>query len=66
MNREELRAEIARKNISKKQIAEELGITSTALYNKMSGKCEFKESEIRKLIAILELSAEAVNNIFLS
>ena len=65
MNRDELRAAIARKNISKKDLAEALGISQGALYYKLSGQHEFKESEIRVLIEVLELSADAVNLIFL-
>lgn len=66
MNRDELRAAIARKNITRKDLADALGITPVALYNKMAGRNEFKETEIRKLIAVLELSPDAVNTIFLS
>ena len=66
MNRDELRAEIARKNVSKKHIAEALGISSTGLSLKMSGTNEFKESEIKTLVSVLDLSADDVNRIFLS
>lgn len=66
MNRDELRAAIARKAISKKELAKELGLSSVSLYNKLTGKCEFKESEIRTLIRVLELTPESVNLIFLS
>lgn len=66
MNRAELRAEIARKGISNRAVAGELNISEQAFYNKMSGASEFKESEIKKLIQILELSAEDVDRIFLS
>lgn len=66
MNRSELRAEIARKGISNRAVAGELNISEQAFYNKMSGTSEFKESEIKKLIQILELSAADVDRIFLS
>ncbi len=66
MNRSELRAEIARKGISNRAVAGELNISEQAFYNKMSGASEFKESEIKKLIQILELSAADVDRIFLS
>ena len=66
MNRSELRAEFARRGISNRAIASELNISEQAFYNKMSGASEFKESEIKKLILILELSAEDVDRIFLS
>ena len=66
MNRSELRAEFARQGISNRKIASQLGISEQAFYNKMSGITEFKESEIKKLIQILGLSAEDVDRIFLS
>ena len=66
MNREELRAEIARKNVTKAQIAKELGISRTGLSLKLAGNHEFKESEIKRLVTILRLSPEDVNRIFLA
>ena len=66
MNRSELRAEFARQKISNRAIAEELNISEQAFYNKMSGVSEFKESEIKKLIQILGLTADDVDRIFLS
>ena len=66
MNRNELRAEIARKGKSNKSIISALNISEQAFYNKMSGNSEFKESEIKKLIEVLELTVEDVNRIFLT
>ena len=66
MNRSELRAAIARKNISKSALAEALGISRTALGQKLNGKREFKESEIRTLFRVLELSPDVFNSIFLA
>lgn len=65
MNRTELRVEITRKELSNRFIAKELGISEQAFYNKISGVREFKESEIKKLIQLLELTPERVNEIFL-
>lgn len=66
MNRSELRAEIARKDILKKDLAETLGVTPTTFGRKLKGEQEFKESEIQKLAAALELAATDVNRIFFS
>ncbi len=66
MNRAELRAEIAKKMITQREIASALGISESSLRNKMVGDNEFKESEIRKLVQLLELSPERVNEIFLT
>lgn len=65
MDRAELRAEIARSGITNLALARQLGISDQAFYNKMNGKSEFRESEIRKLVEILSLSPEKLNLIFL-
>ena len=65
MDRAELRAEIARSGLSNLSLARQLGISDQAFYNKMNGKSEFRESEIRKLVEILSLSPEKLNLIFL-
>ena len=66
MNREELRAEIARKQITKRAIAEALGISEAALFLKLRGDREFKENEIRNLVDVLGMTPEDVQRIFLS
>ena len=65
MNRSELRAEIARKGISNREISRALNISEQAFYNKIGGTSEFKESEIKKLVSILGLTADDINRIFL-
>lgn len=64
MNCPELRAAIARNDMSFRSIASQLSITEQALNNKMNGKTEFKNSEIKKLSQLLGLSMDAVNYIF--
>lgn len=66
MNRDELRAEIARKNVTRKSIAKALGLSATGLALKLAGNHEFKETEIKTLVTILGLSPDDVNRIFLS
>jgi len=66
MDRSELRAEIARKNISKTVLAEALKLSRASFCSKLKGEREFKESEIRKLVDVLGLTATDVNRIFLS
>lgn len=65
MNSLEFRTAIARAGISNRDIAAKIGLPEQAFYNKLSGKTEFKNSEIQKLAAILLLSMNAVNVIFL-
>lgn len=66
MNRDELRAEIARKQITKRAIAEALEISEASLFLKIRGDREFKETEIRKLVDVLGMTPEDVQRIFLS
>ncbi len=66
MNRTELRAEIARKEITNRTISRELGISEQAFYNKMNGTSEFRESEIKGIVRVLGLTAADVDRIFLS
>ena len=65
MNRAELRAAIARKGLLMKDISEALGVSPTTLYYKLTGRTEFKESEIRTLVKVLTLTPDEVNLIFL-
>ena len=65
MNRDELRAEIARKNVPKGKLAEELGLSRAGLALKLSGTNEFRETEIKALIRVLSLTPEDVDRIFL-
>ena len=45
-----LRAEMARlDNISGRIIADKIGITAQAFYDKMSGRSEFKRNEMQKI-----------------
>lgn len=64
MNNTEFRVAVARAGISNRELAGDLGLSEQALYNKMSGRSEFKNSEIKKIAVILKLSMEAVNSIF--
>lgn len=66
MNRTELRAEIARKEITNRTISRGLGISEQAFYNKMNGTSEFRESEIKGIVRVLGLTAADVDRIFLS
>lgn len=64
MNYPELKAAISRSGLSRGQIAGHLGLSENAVYNKLSGKSEFKGSEIKTMARLLSLSASAVNFIF--
>lgn len=60
-----LNAAIQRSGLKKAYIAEKLGISKAALWMKMTGKRDFKTSEIRILKDLLNLTPKEVVEIFL-
>lgn len=64
MNELELRAEIIRAGLSIPEISKEVGLNKKTFYEKLTGKTEFKASEIRKIANILNLSDEQMISIF--
>ena len=55
---------IENSNFTKSAIAEGLGLTRQGLHNKLTGLREFKGSEIKKLIQMLDLSEQEQQAIF--
>ena len=47
-------AEIVRAQLTKRELAKELGIAERTLYNKLSGKTELSISEARMICTIIE------------
>lgn len=64
MNMAELKAAMARKNISAPQLADLLKISKKTIYSRFSGETDFSLSEIRKIAVILELSNDDIMVIF--
>lgn len=64
MNYPELKAALARKETSVSELAEAIEISKQAFYNKISGKSEFKNSEIVAIAEHLGLTGDDVNAIF--
>lgn len=64
MNQPELRAAVARAGITNRELSLNLQISEQAFYNKIKGQTEFKNSEIKKLAELLNLSMDDVNAIF--
>ena len=62
----ELKTIIEESGLKMGYIARMLGISRTALNNKMRGLAEFKPSEIKCLQALLHLSDAEVKRVFLS
>lgn len=64
MNGNELRAELARNNLSIPKAADAIGIGKKAFYSKIDGETQFKQDEIKRLKKLLNLSDERVSAIF--
>lgn len=56
----ELEKQIRKNGFTKKQIANELGLSEQGLLLKMQNKTEFKASEIEKLCNLLKLKSNAI------
>ena len=63
-NSNELRAAITRKGMTQEQVAEALGITTATLNYKINNKREFKTSEVKALVDLLEIKKEDIDKIF--
>lgn len=64
MNYLKLSAQMTEKGITKRDVALQLNVSEQALYNKLKGLTEFKNSEIKTLASMLDLSMNDVNLIF--
>lgn len=64
MNIPELKAAMARKNISIPRLAELLHMSKKTMYTRFSGETDFTLSEIRKIACILDLSNDDILMIF--
>lgn len=64
VNEDELKSRIALRGLKLQYIAEQLEITYQALLNKVTGRSEFKTSEVAVLRRLLELSDEETAVIF--
>lgn len=60
----ELKAECARHSLTLEQLASKIGISSTSLYRKMSGKTEFYRNELQTIRDVLYLDDEQFLHIF--
>lgn len=60
----ELKCEIMRNGYTISGFAEAIGMSKKALYYKLSGKSMFKQSEIQRISAALNLSNDRIISIF--
>jgi transcriptional regulator with XRE-family HTH domain len=56
----QLEVEIKRNGLTKKQVAEKIGLTEQGLQLKINNKTEFKASEIQKLCDLLHLKDKSI------
>lgn len=62
----EIKAELARKNMTQNDLAKAMGISPTSLWHKMTGVTEFTLAEIRCVRDALNLNDDKLIEIFLS
>lgn len=64
MNINDLNAEIARKGMTKPQLARKMGISKKRLYSRLKGETTFKQEEIKMISVILDLDESKIISIF--
>lgn len=62
----EIKAELARKNMTQGSLAKAIGISPTSLWHKMTGVTEFTLAEVRSVRDTLNLDDDKIIEIFLS
>lgn len=55
---QKIKGRITEKNLKQEEVANDLGITVQALGNKLSGRTDFKHSELTKVFTILQITKE--------
>lgn len=64
MNGMELRGEMVKQGYTAKKLAKSIGIGQKAMSEKLSGKSDFKQSEIKKISSVLNLTNDQIIAIF--
>lgn len=64
MNEMELRGEMVKHGFTMAKLAEAIGIGKKAMWNKLTGKSDFKQSEIKKICSVLNLDNDQIIAIF--
>lgn len=64
MNILDLKAEIARCNLTIPKLADLIGMDKKTLYSRISGETSFKQTEIVKISQVLKLDEEKIMHIF--
>lgn len=64
MDATELRKVAARRGVTQTSLARAMGVVPKTLKNKLEGRSQFKEGEIRALAQALQLSRRQIDRIF--
>ena len=64
MNILDLKAEIARCNLTIPKLAEMIGMDKKTLYSRINGETSFKQTDIVKISHVLKLDEEKIMHIF--
>lgn len=64
MNIDDLKAEIARNNLSVPKLAKLIKMDKKTLYTRINGETTFKQEEISAIAKVLHLSSEQILSIF--
>lgn len=64
MNILDLKAEIARCNLTIPKLAEMIGMDKKTLYSRINGETSFKQTDIVKISQVLKLDEEKIMHIF--
>lgn len=64
MNSNLLKAEMVKNGINGQRLAEQIGISESAFYRKMSGASQFNQGEMKKISLILGLADHDILAIF--
>lgn len=63
-NRLELEIAMKRAGLNQQELADAIGISKMALYNKINNVTEFKAGEIKSITAVLDLDNDHMHQIF--
>lgn len=64
MNIEDLKAEIARNNLTIPKLAKLINVNKKTLYTRINGETTFRQEEISAIAQVLHLSSEKILAIF--
>lgn len=64
INKNKLNGIIAEKGVTKTQLAENINLSRMGLYTKIEGRVDFNLREVRKIVEVLEMTLEEVQEVF--